>query len=242
MLCSIVLHRAHYDYPQYGIYTCDFMLIYVEWRCCYFSRHITRQYWTYHDDSSFDMTLWRIIYIVTRYDLTRFCCTLNQSGQTPLMFAASRGHMPVVKLLLENDADANLADDVSHQRAIINIIPWMHSFWLGYGHIMQQSGQTALLVAALGGHEEAVRWILKAKANVNHADNVRQTLFCWVSFRWRVYVIFCYLVWYYILCIVRCCNQNGTTALILAANWWHLYDTILMPIWYLIITVTRFYC
>ena len=38
----------------------------------------------------------------------------NQGGMTPLHRAANGGHAETVKLLLENGADINAADDVSH--------------------------------------------------------------------------------------------------------------------------------
>jgi hypothetical protein len=39
--------------------------------------------------------------------------------------------------------------------------------------MMPQSGQTALLMAALGGHAAAVTLLIDARADVNHASNVR---------------------------------------------------------------------
>ena len=39
--------------------------------------------------------------------------------------------------------------------------------------MMPQNGQTALLIAALGGHAEAVTVLIDARADVNRASNVR---------------------------------------------------------------------
>jgi ankyrin repeat protein len=39
---------------------------------------------------------------------------------------------------------------------------------------MQQNNQTALLMAAGGGHASVVKLLLDAKADVNHFDKVRQ--------------------------------------------------------------------
>ena len=44
-----------------------------------------------------------------------YCMTINnQDGNTALHLAAQGGHIETVKLLLENGADTNAADDVSH--------------------------------------------------------------------------------------------------------------------------------
>jgi ankyrin repeat protein len=42
--------------------------------------------------------------------------------------------------------------------------------------MMPQSGQTALLMAALGGHAAAVTLLIDARADVNHASNVRSVI------------------------------------------------------------------
>lgn len=87
-----------------------------------------------------------------------------------------------------------------------------------------QDGATALLYAAMSGHASVVTLLLDAKADVNHADIVRQTLSCWRC------SCFLYHLFYFILqnditsqlsYLPRqrsILNQNGTTALILASN------------------------
>ena len=40
--------------------------------------------------------------------------------------------------------------------------------------MMQQSGQTPLLVAAVGGHAEVVTLLLDAKADITYSDTVSQ--------------------------------------------------------------------
>lgn len=42
---------------------------------------------------------------------------------------------------------------------------------------MKQENRSALIVAAVGGHASVVKLLLGAKANVNHADDVRYAFF-----------------------------------------------------------------
>lgn len=64
---------------------------------------------------------------------------------TPLMEAASAGHVDIIALLLKHDADVNA---------------------------QSSTGNTPLMYACAGGHEDAVRLLLERGANVeDHNEN-----------------------------------------------------------------------
>lgn len=65
-------------------------------------------------------------------------------GRTPLMRAADKGNIDVIRILIENGADVNT---------------------------QTQTGYTALMMAAGSGKVQAVDFLLKAKANPNIQNN-----------------------------------------------------------------------
>ena len=80
------------------------------------------------------------------------CCSIVASavneaaradGMTPIAYAAVRGHLSVMRVLLEHHADVNLADS---------------------------GGNSPLLHAAMRGRTTAVRLLLESGANVNAAS------------------------------------------------------------------------
>lgn len=73
---------------------------------------------------------------------------LPHLGWTPLMSAASAGHLPIVSLLLRKDADVNVANDTQ---------------------------RTALFYACSKGHAEIVKQLLKSGAQVNTTDETGST-------------------------------------------------------------------
>jgi ankyrin repeat protein len=55
----------------------------------------------------------------------------------------------------------------------------LHNFMVSFSthrHKLIQDGRTALTCAAAEGHSSVVKVLLDAKADVNHADNVRHSL------------------------------------------------------------------
>ena len=93
-------------------------------------------------------------------------------GGTALMFAAAGGHSDVVRLMLEHKADVNrkvaatpeYIDQVAKAIADGNEEVEPH-----------KDGVTALMVAAQGGHAEAVRLLLEAGADVLARDDEDQS-------------------------------------------------------------------
>lgn len=81
----------------------------------------------------------------------------DQDGQTPLLWAAYKGHEAIVQLLLKNAARVEKADRVY--------------------------GRTPLSWAASKGHQDVVRLLLSNGANVNAVDNSQRTPLSWAASR-----------------------------------------------------------
>jgi ankyrin repeat protein len=114
----------------------------------------------------------------------------NELGKTPLMTAVSGGHTEIVKLLLENKANANVRDG-NQDRTILmcaasqghteivglllefgaNVNTRSRKGWLAddleLGTFIIPEGRTALYIAAEKGHTNVVKILLEAGADVN---------------------------------------------------------------------------
>jgi hypothetical protein len=79
----------------------------------------------------------------SRYLVEELGADLNipsTSGQTPLSFAAARGHLPVVRILLQLKADIDRRNN---------------------------DGATPLMIASFGKHDKIVKWLVKAGADTS---------------------------------------------------------------------------
>jgi len=123
-----------------------------------------------------------------------------QDGESPLSVAAFRGHLEVVRALLEENARVNQASQVcacaswcarervmscSHNEAMhtcsVHVLQRMSkaltcTSLCVYGP--RQDGSSPLFVAAFGGHLEVVQELLKGGADANQADKVGQAGEC----------------------------------------------------------------
>ncbi|WXC58102.1 hypothetical protein SNK03_004001 [Fusarium graminearum] len=81
----------------------------------------------------------------------------DQDGQTPLLWAAYKGHEAIVRLLVKNAARVEKVDQVY--------------------------GRTPLSWAASKGHQDVVRLLLRNGANVNAVDNSQRTPLSWAASR-----------------------------------------------------------
>jgi ankyrin repeat protein len=91
------------------------------------------------------------------------------NGATALMIASFRGHQDVVRALIDAkaDVDAKLSGSATALLFAMGNSGSMEEWAAGKLDGYQANGLTALMLASLRGHVEAVRTLLDAKADVN---------------------------------------------------------------------------
>ena len=114
--------------------------------------------------------------------LAKFINDKNSDGLTSLHFAANKGSIPLLKLLIENganvDAVTNLGKNVMHMAAEGNQ-PSMLIYLISEEHqsssSVDESGSTPLHWACYAGAEEAVNFLLNLNVNINEQDKEKLT-------------------------------------------------------------------
>ena len=114
--------------------------------------------------------------------LAKFINDKNNEGLTSLHFAANKGSIPILKLLIENganvDAVTNLGKNVMHMAAEGNQ-PSMLIYLISEEHqsssSVDESGSTPLHWACYAGAEEAVNFLLNLNVNINEQDKEKLT-------------------------------------------------------------------
>ena len=114
----------------------------------------------------------------------------NKAGNTPLLEACSQGHVSIAKLLLEHGADIDAPTETTYDSALT----WACT--LGNEEVVllllekkakvehrTKDGCTALMFAALAGHERVARLLLDHGAEINvESDSNKDsplTFACW---------------------------------------------------------------
>jgi ankyrin repeat protein len=117
----------------------------------------------------------------------------DNSGRTPLHWAARNDHLSVVRFLVENGADVNAEDNRG-------IIPLYYSVWLGENYEIaeclvnsgadvnfKRDNDTSLLyLVSRDGREKIAELLIKNGADLNHQDAVGKTpLYISVEHKYR---------------------------------------------------------
>lgn len=114
----------------------------------------------------------------------------NKAGNTPLLEACSQGHVSIARLLLDRRADIDAPTETTYDSALT----WACT--LGNSEVVElllernaavehrtKDGCTALMFAALAGHERVAKLLLDHKAEINvESDSNKDsplTFACW---------------------------------------------------------------
>ena len=114
--------------------------------------------------------------------LAKFINDKNNEGLTSIHYAANKGSIPLLKLLIDNganvDAVTNLGKNVMHMAAEGNQ-PSMLIYLITEEHqssqCVDESGSTPLHWACYAGAEEAVNFLLNLNVNINEQDKEKLT-------------------------------------------------------------------
>ena len=94
----------------------------------------------------------------------------NENDESALMLAALKGHVPLVKLLVEKDADVNKPGWTPlHYAATAGNVPIIELLLENSAYIDAESpnGSTPLMMAAMYGSPESVKVLIQAGADLN---------------------------------------------------------------------------
>jgi ankyrin repeat protein len=120
-----------------------------------------------------------------------------KTGQTPLQWAASRGHVQVVDLLASLGASAARADSCGYQGvhyAAQNgqsmMTYYLVSRWGAEAlEAVDLEGHTPLHWAVHNGHLETVRLLIAQRADLHRADNAGMTPLHWACYQGHYQVV-----------------------------------------------------
>ena len=117
-------------------------------------------------------------------------------GRTALHFAAQKGYVEIVRLLLEAGANADVADlfmktslHVAAERGHVEIVELLLQAGADQDIANSSGKTTSLHWAAKKGHVEVVRLLLKAGANMDSVDLFSRTALHWAAEKGHVDVV-----------------------------------------------------
>jgi len=99
----------------------------------------------------------------------------NEDGWTPLIIASNYGYSEIVRVLIENGADANMKDERSKETALmfavfhnlIDIVEMLIVDGKADVNIGNMIGCTPLMSAAMGGYTHLAKMLIERGADVN---------------------------------------------------------------------------
>ncbi|WP_044742930.1 MULTISPECIES: ankyrin repeat domain-containing protein [unclassified Anoxybacillus] len=148
----------------------------------------------------------------------------DRDGNTPLHYAAGSGELEWVRLLYQQGADVNAANQsgttplmVAAQSGQTEIVQFLHKHGADIDHA-DKEGETALFQAVAGNYLETVRYLLKARADVNAQTKIGKTALM-IAAEYGYEPLVSLLLEHG--ADVRVKDQTGNTALSLATYWHH---------------------
>jgi hypothetical protein len=145
----------------------------------------------------------------------------DKFGISSLIWASSRNHLEVVKVLIENgveNSDIKTSLLCASQHGHLEIIKYLVSNGADVNH-KSNTGWTSLMWASRNGHLETVKYLIEKGAEVNHKDNDGETSLMWASDKGHLETVK-YLI--YKNADVNHKNNNKETSLIFASIQEHL--------------------
>ncbi len=112
--------------------------------------------------------------------------TRNRYGDTPIMLAAIKGHLPIVKQLYEAGAEINHPGWTPLIYAATGGHSAIVEYLIGSGAFLNTAspnGSSALMMAVRGSHLETVKVLLSHGADVNHRNESGESALSWAVAR-----------------------------------------------------------
>ena len=101
----------------------------------------------------------------------------QRTGSSAIEAAAMNGHESAIRALLQEGASLRLDDGVDNGPFLlaakgghVKVLELLTEFFRSVNYRLTSSGQTALHLAAAGGHVDAIRWLVGHGAEVNKTD------------------------------------------------------------------------
>ena len=149
-------------------------------------------------------------------ELCAECLVSSRIGDSLLKAVWYRGHEKCVELLVQSGADVKYLKGWAGLRRAVKKTHTTCILIKGGAYVNHENsdGCTALMYAAVGGHDKCVELLIKEGANVNHQDMNALTVLMWTAGEGQVK---CMELLIQTGADVKVVDKNGWTALMYAA-------------------------